>query len=91
MWVTTDPDARRVVLTEERWRHVVDTHGELKGHRAVVLGAVSHPHERLQARKPGQEWFYGWSRRRSQWIRVVVHYEGDRGFIVPAFPRRSIP
>ncbi len=89
MWQTTDPDGRCVVLTFERWRHIVDKHGELR--RSLVLAAVSHPHERLPARKPGQEWFYGRSPRQSRWIRVVVHYEGGRGFIVTAFPRRSIP
>ncbi len=27
----------------------------------------------------------------SQWIKVVVHYEDERGLIVTAFPRRSFP
>jgi len=91
VWETTDPEGRRVVLTFERWRHIVDRHRELRRHRDTVLGAVRDPHERLPARRPSQEWFYGWSPQQVQWIRVVVHYEGDRGFIVTAFPRRSIP
>ena len=91
MWETVDPDGRRVVLTFERWRHIVDTHGELRRHRATVLAAVGHPDERVQARRPNQEWFYGSMPHRRQWVRVVVHYERDRGFIVTAFPRRSVP
>lgn len=91
MWETADPEGRRVVLTFGRWRHILDRHGELAGQRGAVLEAVAHPDERLPGRKPNEEWFYGRVARRNQWIRAVVHYEGDRGSIVTAFPRRSIP
>ena len=90
MWETTDPDGRTVVLTFERWRHILDKHGELEGQLHAVLEAVAGPEERLAGRPPDEDWFYGPGRPK-RWIRVVVHYEGDRGLIVTAFSRRLIP
>jgi hypothetical protein len=91
IWETIDPDDRVVTLTFRRWRHILDRHRELRGQRRAVLQAVTDPHERLPGRRPDEEWFYGKETRRDRWIRVVVHYDGDRGFIVTAFPRRLIP
>lgn len=91
MWETTDPDGRTVVLSFSRWRHIVDRHDELRGYRGAVLEAVAHPEERLPGRRAHEEWFYGQMARPSGWIRVVVHYESDRGLVVTAFPRRLIP
>ena len=58
--------------------------------RTAVLQAVADPEERLPGHAPHEEWFYGRTWRHDRWIRVVVHYEGDRGSIVTAFPRRFI-
>ena len=38
-------DGTRVVLSEERWRHVVFRHPELKDKAGLVLSAVSDPDE----------------------------------------------
>lgn len=38
-------DGTKVVLREERWRHIVLRHPELKGKRNLVLGVVSNPDE----------------------------------------------
>jgi len=81
----------RMVGPFERWRHIVDKHGELIRQRGGVIEAVAHPAERIPGRKPDEEWFYGREARPNRWIKVVVHYEGDRGLIVTAFPRRLIP
>jgi hypothetical protein len=62
VWKTVDPEGQIVVLTEERWRHIVFRHREL-------------------TRRSGP----------SRWIKVVVHYESDRGEIMTAFPRRWFP
>ena len=91
VWETTDPDGRRVVLSFSRWHHILDKHGELGRQRDTVLEAVARPDERLPGRKAHEEWFYRRTARPSRWVRVVVHYEGDRGLIVTAFPRRLFP
>jgi hypothetical protein len=38
-------DGTRVVLSEERWRHIVLRHPELENARSLVLSAVANPDE----------------------------------------------
>ena len=91
MWETIDPDGRRVVLSFGRWRHILNEHGELGRQRDAVLETVFQPDERLHGRERGEEWFYRRTTAPSRWLKVVVHYEGDVGRIVTAFPRRRFP
>ena len=91
MWERTDPDGHVVVLTFEDWRHILERHGDMEGRLETVLDAITDPEERLAWRRPNEEWFYGPSTRPRDWVKVVVHYEGDRGHIVTAFARRWIP
>ena len=91
MWETIDPDGRVVTLTTERWEHVIAVHPDLDVQPQVLLNAVARPSARVPGRESNQEWFYRRGVGPSAWIRVVVHYEGDRGFIVTAFPRRVFP
>jgi hypothetical protein len=86
-----DPDGRPVVLTAERWRHVLDGHPELALSREAVLAAVRAPDHRRPGREAGEEWCYLATTRPSRWLKVVVLYEGGRGRILTAFPRRSLP
>ncbi len=91
MWETVDPEGRRVVLEHRRWEHIVGTHGDLGVEPEVVLRAVVRPDRRVRAREADEEWFYLSGVGPSHWIKVVVHYEGDRGSVVTAFPRRAFP
>ena len=79
------------MLSPDRWAHVVEEHAELDGLEAAVLGAVERPDRRIRGREPTEEWYYGGGVGPSRWIKVVVHYEGDVGRIVTAFPRRRFP
>lgn len=88
---TLDPDGRRVDLTEERWRHIVDGHPELVPYAASVTRAVRQPDRRMAGREDDEEWFYLKGAGPSRWLKVVVHYEGGRGRIITAFGRRSMP
>jgi hypothetical protein len=93
---TSDPDGRLVELTEERWEHVVSPaggagHSELAGLEDEVLQAVATPSRRLPGWARNEEWFYLAGAGPSRWLKVVVIYEGERGFIVTAHARRSIP
>jgi len=91
VWETVDPQGRRVVLTRHRWLHICSRHGELEVKPDVLLEAVARPDRRAPGRERGEEWFYLEGAGPSRWIRVVVHYEGARGLILTAFPRRSFP
>lgn len=87
-----DPDGAVVVLSEERWSHIVDGHPELADQLDEVLATVESPTRRLPGRDAAEQWFYLEGADPSRWIKVVVRYEtSDSGRIVTAFPRRSIP
>lgn len=89
----TDPDGRTVVLDATGWQHITrpDGHPELAPLQNAILRAVSEPHDRRPGNRSGQEWFYGVGFGPSRFVRVVVAYEGGRGRIVTAFPRRRLP
>ena len=91
MWETVDPDGRRVVLSFDRWRHIVERHDELGRRRSAILLAVSHPDRCIPGRWVGEEWFFRRTAHPSRWLKVVVHYERDEGRIMTAFPRRRFP
>lgn len=90
MWEMVDPEGRRVVLTFDRWRHILDEHGELELLREAVLRAVGQPDRRIPGRWADEEWFYGRAGP-SRWMKVVVHFDGEAGRIITAFPRRRFP
>jgi len=82
-----------VVLREERWRHVVDGHPELASLEAAVLRAVSHPTRDRAGRDADERWYYLElvPPRPSRWLKVVVRYGVQDGWIVTAFLRRRMP
>lgn len=91
MWETTDPEGRYVVLTDERWDHVLDRHPYIGVEPKDVVATVELPHAHLLGLEDGEEWFYARGLGPSAWLRVVVHYEHGRGLVVTAFPRRFFP
>ena len=86
-----DPDGRPVVLTAERWAHVLDGHPELAPYQAQLLAAVRAPTDRRPGRVPDEVWCFLATDRPSRWLQVVVHYQAGRGRIVTAFARRALP
>lgn len=91
VWETIDPDGRPVGLSFGSWRHILETHDELGVPPEVVLDIVADPDHRAPGREAKEVWFYKAGLGPSRWIKVVVHYERGRGWIVTAFPRRSFP
>ena len=86
-----DCNGRTVELTEERWGHIVERHPEILTLEETVLRAVQVPDAHLSGRLSNEEWFYMRTERPSNWLKVVVLYVEDRGQIVTAFARRSMP
>jgi hypothetical protein len=86
-----EPNGRRVTLTDERWRHILDGHPELAPFQTAVLDAVRIPTRRLPGKWPGEEWCYLRGAGPSRWLKVVVAYGGQTGRIITAFARRSMP
>ncbi len=88
----TDPDGRAVDLTDTQWAHIVKRRRRLARLQDVILKAVQEPDAVHDAPDQDNErWYYIEHTGRSRWLRVVVAYEGDRGFIVTAFPRHQRP
>ncbi len=86
-----DSDGRTVELTEERWGHIVERHPELRTLDLTVLQAVQAPDYRVAGRLENEEWYYVKTDAPSNWLKVVVAYVEERGHIVTAYPRRSMP
>lgn len=71
-------------LTEERWRHIVEEHGELSGMRAAVISVVAKPIG-VYAGNAG-ELLAIQEIEPEKWL-VVVYREinSDDGFVITAF------
>lgn len=91
MWETTDADGRRIVLSAERWLHILEDHEELAHELEGILHGISMPVLRRPGRWPGEEWFYLAGPGPTRFVKVVVHFERGEGWIVTAFPRRAFP
>jgi hypothetical protein len=50
VWGTTDPDGRRIVLSAERWLHILEDHEELAHDLDEILRGVSTPAIRRRGR-----------------------------------------
>jgi hypothetical protein len=75
-------------LTEERWTHIADEHGELAGLRLEVLKAVEEP-QRIVEGGDGEllavrEFDLG------KYIVVVYREQENDGFVITAFLTRRI-
>jgi hypothetical protein len=91
VWHTIDPDGRPVAMELRGWQHILDAHEQLGVGPETILATVASPDRRTRGRALDEEWFYRANAGPSRWIKVVVHYERNRGLIVTAFPRRSFP
>jgi hypothetical protein len=87
----TDPDGRRVELTDERWSHISERHPEVKPHEDAILRTVGQPDRRVAGSLDNEQWYYAKTAAPSNWLKVVVAYAGGRGYIVTAHARKSMP
>ena len=78
VWEASDPDGRRVTLDSIRWEHILSKHPYLGDGPERIMQVVATPDERVAGRRPKEEWFYARGAEPTAWIKVVVHYEGDR-------------
>lgn len=90
--IVTGPDGTPVELTGERWHeHICTGHPDVAPYREAVLTCISAPTIRRPGREPNEWWHYLEGAGPSRWLKVVVAYEGERGYVRTAFARRSFP
>lgn len=88
----SDPDGRVVEFTDWSWDHVMVERPQLLGNVDAILAAISRPDFQENDPIPGRERFY--QRRVSdkvRWLRVVVDFNQEPGYIVTAFIQRKHP
>lgn len=89
--LVNDPDGTPVALTDEDWRHILDHHREIAPHLPGIAACVSHPTHILSGRSPREVWHYLENSGPSRYLKVVIHYHADRGYVRTAFGRRRFP
>lgn len=91
VWQMRDPRGRTVVLTPERWLHVLIEHGDLTEERDTVLSAVAEPTVVRRGRAANEVHYFRARVGPSSWLQVVVHYHDETGRITTDFGRRWLP
>jgi hypothetical protein len=87
-----DREGREILLSPERWQHIVSGHPEIEVYEQEVGRAVESPTAVLPGREPDEEWLYLEGAGPSRWLKVVVVFDSeDRGRIITSFARRRKP
>jgi hypothetical protein len=75
-------------LTDERWAHIIEEHGEVADLRQEVFQTVAEP-ERIVEGKAG-ELLALRELENGKWLVVVYRELGDDGFVITAFLTRKL-
>jgi hypothetical protein len=87
-----DREGREVLLSSERWQHILSGHPEIAVYEEEVRRAVESPTAVLPGREPDEEWLYLEGAGPSRWLKVVVAFDSaESGRIITAFARRRKP
>jgi hypothetical protein len=87
-----DRQGRQILLSPERWQHIVSGHPEIEVHRGGIRRAVESPTSVVAGRESDEEWLYLEGVGPSRWLKVVVVFDSeDRGRIITSFARRRKP
>jgi hypothetical protein len=90
---TRDPDGRVVVFDAGTHRHLAEAKRDwLLDHVDAILGTVAFPDHREDDPRPGRERFYRENvLTPGRWLRVVVDFDEEPGWIVTALVQRVDP
>jgi len=87
-----DRQGREVLLSPERWQHIVSAHPEIEARKKEIRRAVESPTAVLAGRESDEEWLYLEGAGPSRWLKVVVVFGSEgRGRIITSFARRRKP
>jgi hypothetical protein len=92
---TVTPEGVQVVLFEDTWLlHILDPesgHPELHPYLTAVLATITQPDVREPDTRPSRKRFFSRYAGPSQWLVVVVDFEGEPPRIVTALGYRQSP
>ena len=57
----------------------------------AIMETITHPDERKPDPRSGRERYYGRDRGPGRWLRVIVDFSDDPGWIVTAFGHSEAP
>jgi hypothetical protein len=86
-----EPDGRTVVLRDEQWVHIRDEHPEMARFERAIMEAITHPDDRRPDPRPGRERYHGKRKGPSRWLRGIVYFADEPGWVVTAFGHSEEP
>jgi hypothetical protein len=87
-----DRQDREVLLSPERWQHIISGHPEIGVYAMDIRRAVEAPTAVIAGREPDEEWLYLEGAGPSRWLKVVVVFDSAaQGRIITSFARRKKP
>jgi hypothetical protein len=86
-----EPDGRTVVLRDEQWEHIRAGHPQMARYERAVMETITHPDDRRADPRPGRERYFGSGKGPSRWLRVIVDFNDDPGWVVTAFGHDEEP
>ena len=88
---TQDALGRTVILTQDRWEHILDGHPELDGLELAVMRVVDNADMDGEGNFPGARKLAKRGLGPSRWLVAVVKYDGAQGSVVTAYPCTADP
>ena len=86
-----DPDGRAVVFDAGSYLHVARRRPALLEHLDAVLATIANPDFRALDPIPGRERYYRQHIDSRRWLRVVVDFDDDPGWIVTVAVQTNDP
>lgn len=87
----TDPDGRLVVFDADSHVHLARRRPWLLDHLEVIMGTIARPDFRALDSTAGRERFYRQHIEPGRWLRVVVDYGEEPGWVVTAVVQDNDP
>ena len=82
-----DKTGRLIYLTEERWSHITTTHSEMTIYLEEIKQTLTNPIKIILHEKGGLRNYYLYLKHRKhpeKYLRVIVKYLNDHGFVITA-------
>lgn len=88
MWKVTDRWKNEIVLTAERWKHIVDHHWELKGRLDDILKTIRAGKRKQEVLNPQKfKYFYPFDDLPHNYTHIVVVVKlAINKFVITAYP-----